>query len=78
MRALEERLARELERFRSESQYRSLTKSHGIYFTSNDYLGLANSEFIRARVLEVLRSGIPLSASGSRLLRGNHPLHEEL
>jgi 8-amino-7-oxononanoate synthase len=78
MRALEERLARELERFRSQSQYRSLTITQGVDFTSNDYLGLANSEFIRERAIEVLRNGIPLSASGSRLLRGNHALHEEL
>lgn len=78
MSALAERLARELGKFKSESQYRSLTVSRGIDFSSNDYLGLAHSAFIRERAIEVLRSGIPISASASRLLRGNHPLHEEL
>src|SRR5690242_10982039 len=78
MSSLSERLARELEKFRQESQYRSLTVSRGIDFTSNDYLGFANSTVVRERAIEILRSGTPLSASGSRLLRGNHPLHEQL
>jgi len=57
---------------------RELTPARGIDFTSNDYLGLANSAELRAAAAEALARGVPLGAGGSRLLRGNHPEHEAL
>ncbi|HEY4652799.1 MAG TPA: 8-amino-7-oxononanoate synthase, partial [Pontibacter sp.] len=49
-------------------------------FCSNDYLGLARSEKLRQCILqeEVNYRHLPLGATGSRLLSGNHPLFEEL
>ncbi|MDP4198765.1 MAG: 8-amino-7-oxononanoate synthase [Bacteroidota bacterium] len=76
--SLEDRLARELERLREQSRLRSLSSPRGIDFTSNDYLGLARNGELRALVIEYLKDGAPLSSSGSRLLRGNHPAHEAL
>jgi 8-amino-7-oxononanoate synthase len=49
-----------------------------IDFTSNDYLGLARNAQLRIRLSTYFRPGISLSASGSRLLRGNYPEHEAL
>ncbi|MCX2741008.1 aminotransferase class I/II-fold pyridoxal phosphate-dependent enzyme [Pontibacter anaerobius] len=49
-------------------------------FCSNDYLGLARSEKLRALIHkeEEKYKQLPLGATGSRLLSGNHPLFEEL
>ena len=73
-----ERLENDLARLQSESRFRSLNPHRGIDFTSNDYLGFANRPELRERALAAMTSGLPLSASGSRLLRGNHPEHEKL
>ena len=75
---LEQRLAREISKLKGENRYRSLSPASGVDFTSNDYLGLARNENIRKRLVEYLGTDVPLSASGSRLLRGNHPEHEAL
>lgn len=72
------RLDRELEHLRGQSRYRELRTNRGIDFTTNDYLGLAKCEALRERVLEYLSKGGRLSASASRLLRGNYPEHEQL
>jgi 8-amino-7-oxononanoate synthase len=57
---------------------RSLVPFGGLDFTSNDYLGLANSEELGAFARDALLRGVPIGAGGSRLLRGNHPEHEAL
>lgn len=57
---------------------RSLRDRAGIDFTSNDYLGLAESEELRRAAAEAVARGVPVGAGGSRLLRGNHPEHEVL
>jgi 8-amino-7-oxononanoate synthase len=57
---------------------RSLRERSGIDFTSNDYLGLAESEELRQAAVDAIARGVPLGAGGSRLLRGNHPEHEAL
>jgi len=46
--------------------------------SSNDYLGLANCGRLRKAVGEALARGTPVGATGSRLLRGNAPEHEDL
>jgi 8-amino-7-oxononanoate synthase len=57
---------------------RALARQSGIDFTSNDYLGLAGSDRLKASVISALDRGVPVGAGGSRLLRGNHPEHEAL
>ncbi|WP_407160611.1 8-amino-7-oxononanoate synthase [Bradyrhizobium sp. STM 3557] len=59
-------------------RYRRLHSRTGIDFTSNDYLGLAESDELRQAAIEAIARGIPVGAGGSRLLRGNHPEHEAL
>ena len=49
----------------------------GIDFTSNDYLGYAQSQTLRKRVLEKIQD-IPLGSTGSRLLTGNSFIAEQL
>jgi 8-amino-7-oxononanoate synthase len=57
---------------------RALLARTGIDFTSNDYLGLAQSDRLKDAVAAALGRGVPVGAGGSRLLRGNHPEHEAL
>ncbi|MBD9528721.1 8-amino-7-oxononanoate synthase [Paracoccus sp. PAR01] len=54
---------------------RSLVPAAGLDFASNDYLGLAGSDVLRMAVTDALERGVPVGATGSRLLRGNHPEH---
>ncbi|MDR3531530.1 MAG: 8-amino-7-oxononanoate synthase [Rhodopila sp.] len=70
-----ETLLRQLEQ---DGRRRSLARRSGIDFTSNDYLGLAESPRLNAAVIAALERGVPIGAGGSRLLRGNHPEHEAL
>ncbi len=62
----------------ARGRLRALVPARGHDFTSNDYLGLAQSPALRAAVAEALGRGVPVGAGGSRLLRGNHPEHEAL
>jgi 8-amino-7-oxononanoate synthase len=57
---------------------RTLRGRMGIDFTSNDYLGLAESEELKRAATEAVARGVPAGSGGSRLLRGNHPEHEAL
>jgi 8-amino-7-oxononanoate synthase len=57
---------------------RRLRPRDGVDFTSNDYLGLAESEELRLAAADAVARGVPVGAGGSRLLRGNHPEHEAL
>ena len=58
--------------------YRRLRPAAGTDFTSNDYLGLADSARMKEAVIRALERGVPLGSGGSRLLRGNHVEHERL
>lgn len=62
----------------AKGRLRRLAPRQGIDFSSNDYLGLAQSPELEAAATEALARGVPLGAGGSRLLRGNHPEHEAL
>ena len=66
---------RELER---RGRLRSLRERSGIDFTSNDYLGLAESDELKRATTDAVARGVPVGSGGSRLLRGNHPEHEAL
>ncbi|MGO9170464.1 MAG: 8-amino-7-oxononanoate synthase [Rhodomicrobium sp.] len=57
---------------------RQLAPAAGHDFTSNDYLGLAESPELKDAIRSALDCGVPAGAGGSRLLRGNHPEHVEL
>jgi 8-amino-7-oxononanoate synthase len=61
-----------------KGRLRALKGRRGLDFTSNDYLGLAESAVLRDAAAAALARGVPLGAGGSRLLRGNHPEHEAL
>lgn len=47
-------------------------------FSSNDYLGLAQSPFLKDAAQTAISNGIAHGSGGSRLLGGNHPEHEAL
>ncbi len=70
-RSYEERLS-DLE---DRGRLRQLAPAAGYDFTSNDYLGLADSAELKAAIQEALDRGVSAGAGGSRLLRGNHPEH---
>ena len=61
-----------------KDRLRSLRERAGVDFTSNDYLGLAESEELRSAAAEAIARGVPVGAGGSRLLRGNHFEHQAL
>jgi 8-amino-7-oxononanoate synthase len=67
-----------LDALAARGRLRSLSRTRGVDFTSNDYLALAESPVLRNAAAEALARGVPLGAGGSRLLRGNHPEHEAL
>lgn len=60
------------------SRFRVLSQTRGVDFTSNDYLGLATAPQIAAAIATAIDGGVPHGAAGSRLLRGNHCVHEAL
>jgi len=61
-----------------KDRLRSLRERAGVDFTSNDYLGLAESEDLRSAAAAAIARGVPVGAGGSRLLRGNHIEHQAL
>ncbi|HUX72684.1 MAG TPA: 8-amino-7-oxononanoate synthase [Steroidobacteraceae bacterium] len=73
-----ERFARRLDELEQRGAHRHLLGAAGADFTSNDYLALADCRRIREAMQDALQRGVPSGAGGSRLLRGNHALHERL
>jgi 8-amino-7-oxononanoate synthase len=69
---------RALDALSRRGRLRALEPAHGLDFTSNDYLGLAQSRELAEAVEAALARGVPVGAGGSRLLRGNHSEHELL
>ena len=67
-----------LETLAAKGRLRALASTRGLDFTSNDFLGLAESRTLRDAASAALSRGVPVGAGGSRLLRGNHPEHEAL
>ncbi|RWB28242.1 MAG: 8-amino-7-oxononanoate synthase [Mesorhizobium sp.] len=61
-----------------KDRLRTLSARAGLDFSSNDYLGLAASKRLGDAVAAAIARGTPVGATGSRLLRGNAPEHEEL
>lgn len=69
---------RALDALLRRGRLRTLETAHGIDFTSNDYLGIAQSRELAEAVEQAIARGVPVGAGGSRLLRGNHAEHEIL
>lgn len=61
-----------------KDRLRTLAPRAGLDFSSNDYLGLAASRRLGDAVAAAIAQGTPVGATGSRLLRGNAPEHEQL
>ena len=57
---------------------RRLLVPAGKDFSSNDYLGLAHSPYLKEIAQTAIANGIAHGSGGSRLLGGNHPEHEAL
>ena len=72
------RFEADLQDLESRGRLRSLRSRSGIDFTSNDYLGLAESDELTRAAADAIARGVPVGSGGSRLLRGNHPEHEAL
>src|SRR6266478_9432358 len=68
----------QLRELQDKDRLRTLRERAGVDFTSNDYLGLAESEELRSAAADAVTRGVPVGAGGSRLLRGNHAEHEAL
>ncbi len=75
---MHEKLEQNLLELAGRGRLRALHVPSGIDFTSNDYLGLADSDVLRQAAVDALARGVPVGSGGSRLLRGNHPEHEAL
>lgn len=67
-----------LQRLESKGRLRNLNVAQGADFSSNDYLALAGSDYLRNIACQALERGVPVGSGGSRLLCGNHPEHEAL
>lgn len=70
--------AQQLKELEQKQRRRRLAPRCGHDFASNDYLGLAASAALKAAIADALERGVPIGSGGSRLLRGNHPEHEQL
>jgi 8-amino-7-oxononanoate synthase len=68
----------QLGELKDKDRLRMLRARAGLDFTSNDYLGLAESEDLRRAAADAVARGVPVGSGGSRLLRGNHVEHEAL
>jgi len=78
---LHQKLAQKLAERAAQGNLRRLHTTAGLIdFCSNDYLGLARSSQLRTLIHkeEENYNDLPLGATGSRLLSGNHRLFEEL
>src|SRR5215475_11783401 len=71
-------LQSELKRLEDRSQLRSLARVAGVNLCSNDYLGLSQSEELRAAIVEAVQRAEHIGGTGSRLLSGHFSEWEEL
>lgn len=68
----------DLANLKDKARLRTLSPRTGLDFSSNDYLGLANSPRLAGAVRAAMERGVRVGSGGSRLLRGNDPEHEAL
>jgi len=74
------KLSQKLEKRHEDDAFRKLSSPNGLVdFSSNDYLGLSSAPLLKRNTTKILESAnFNNSATGSRLLTGNHSLYEEL
>lgn len=72
------RYSSDLDKLSDQHQKRKLSPIAGVDFTSNDFLAFSCAPQIREAVISALHDDLPLGSGGSRLLRGNHNVHETL
>src|SRR4051794_37445733 len=73
------RWSQALNQLRAQGRYRSLRAPSGLDFTSNDYLGYGNGRLVTPQAaLEPLAASRQVTGMASRLLRGHHPLWDEV
>ncbi len=68
----------QLDALETAGRKRRLSVPAGQDFSSNDYLGLSRSPYLRQVAQNAIADGIAHGSGGSRLLGGNHPEHEAL
>ena len=68
----------QLDALETAGRKRQLTVPSGKDFSSNDYLGLSRSPYLKQVAQNAIADGIAHGSGGSRLLGGNHPEHEAL
>jgi 8-amino-7-oxononanoate synthase len=79
--AMEQRISRELDSLREQSQFRTLEISDEtgrINLSSNDYLGLSTDTRLKQAVLDAVARTEQVGSTGSRLLSGNSRGWEEI
>ncbi len=64
-----------LNTLKSQDRYRNIRVGEGIDFTSNDYLGYGHG---RCPISIEEQADLPVTGMGSRLLRGHHPIWEQV
>ena len=69
---------RALEALTRRGRRRALTARTGLDFSSNDYLGLAQSPELKQAARAAIGRDVAIGSGGSRLLRGNDREHEAL
>jgi 8-amino-7-oxononanoate synthase len=74
---IQQRMTRELDDLRAQSQFRTLENPLGVNLISNDYLGLATDTRLKQAVIDAVAKGESVGGTGSRLLSGNAPEWEE-
>src|SRR5262245_36493616 len=67
-----------VKRLENANQRRSLLRPGGVNLCSNDYLGLAQSEELRAATVEAVQQAECVGGTGSRLLSGHFGVWEEV
>ena len=77
-RVIRERIDRELDSLRAQSQFRTLDISSGVNLSSNDYLGLSTDPRLKQSLMETVAQGPRTGSTGSRLLTGNSRDWQEL
>ncbi|MBC8311402.1 MAG: 8-amino-7-oxononanoate synthase [Candidatus Marinimicrobia bacterium] len=80
MSTLHKRLSEKVDQRKKSNAFRQLYgPSKGVDFCSNDYLGLAQTPEIYQQTNNTLQKiGLPLGATGSRLISGNHSLYDRV
>ena len=76
--AFQQDLVNGLQQLETRDRRRSLGEIAGVNLCSNDYLGLAESDALRAAVLDAVKQAARLGGTGSRLLSGHLDVWDEI